>query len=223
METIKRRCIVFAAFAAFGILAYVMLLFFKGAASKIPAPMLPAGVMIASGILAVFFIRECRKLKTARLIAENPILRIRTAEISSFSAFTEPTKDTEKTEVVISYFGILLDTKIIKFNQDGIRLRAVEIGEDFISFTYGSKKRMKNTRLMRPPIDPEAMEKIAESFRYETGIKPTFFFNGRKQNGKQSLPETVRGKNDQAFFGCTAIRSNAFWPLCLRENKNRRD
>lgn len=141
--------------------------------SEIRVQILLASVIIASGISAGFWIREIGKLKIARLIAENPILHISTAAISDISAEASQPENIENTEVFVSYFGILLDEKIIKFNQDGVRLRAVEIGTDFISFTYGTKKRTQYIRLLRPAIDPAAMEKICERFRYETGIAPT--------------------------------------------------
>ena len=132
-----------------------------------------ASLIIASGISAGFWIRELGKLKVARLIAENPILHIHTAVIRDLSGETAQRSDIESAEVFISYFGILLDEKTIKFNQDGIRLRAVEIGNDFISFTYGTEKRTQYIRLLRPAIDPATMAEISERFRYETGIMPT--------------------------------------------------
>ncbi|MGI6176801.1 MAG: hypothetical protein ACOYJC_11755, partial [Christensenellales bacterium] len=152
------------------------LLVFGGAMPEIRVRILLAGVMIMSGISTGFWLCGRRKLKIARLIAENPIIHIRTAVISDMSAEAAQRADTESTEVIVSYFGILLDDKIIKFNQDGIRLRAVEIGGDFISFTYGTKKRTRNIRLLRPAIDPTAMEEICERLRYETGIIPTLLF-----------------------------------------------
>lgn len=173
LKTISRRGFVFAASAGLGILTGAMLLGFGGTKFEIQAQILLASVMIASGILAVFWIRERRKLKIARLIAENPILHIRTATIRDISDKAAQPEDIEKTDVYVSYFGILLDSKIIKFNQDGIRLRAVETGEDFISFTYGTEKRIQNTRILRPPMDPATMKEISERFQYETGITPT--------------------------------------------------
>jgi hypothetical protein len=173
LRAIKKRCFIFAAFTGFFILIGVMLLVFGESASEIRAQILLASIIIAGGIAAGFWIRELRKLKIARLIAENPILHIRTAAISDLSGEEAQPQEPENTEVFISYFGILLDAKIIKFNQDGIRLRAVEIGEDFISFTYGMEKQTRNIRLLRPAIDLAAMEKISERFRYETGITPT--------------------------------------------------
>lgn len=150
-----------------------MLLVFGEAASEIRVQLLLGSISIAGGIAAGFWVREFRKLKIARLIAENPILHIRTASISDLSGEPAQPEATENTEIFISYFGILLDVKIIKFNQDGIRLRAVEMGNDFISFTYGTEKRTRNIRLLRPAIDPAAIEEILERFRFETGITPT--------------------------------------------------
>ncbi len=176
MGVIRKRCFTFAVFTGFFILTCAMLLVFGEAASEIRAQMLVASVVIAGGIAAGFWIRELGKLKIARLIAENAILHIRTAVISDLSGEAAQQQKPESTEVFISYFGILLDAKIIKFNQDGIRLRAVEIGKDFISFTCGMEKQTRNIRLLRPAIDPAAMEKISERFRYETGITPTLLF-----------------------------------------------
>ena len=173
MRAIRKRCFIFAAFTGFFMLTGVMLLVFGEAASDIRAQILLVSVIIAGGTAAGFWIRELGKLKIARLIAENPILHISTAAISDISAEASQPENIENTEVFVSYFGILLDEKIIKFNQDGIRLRAVEIGTDFISFTYGTEKRTQNIRLLRPAIDPPTIAEISEKFRYETGITPT--------------------------------------------------
>ena len=173
MKAIKRKNFVLAALTGFGILTGGMLLVFGGAMSEIQTQILLAGVVIASGVAAAFWLQGVGKLKIARLIAENPILHISTAVISDLSGEAAQPENIENTEVIVSYFGILLDEKIIKFNQDGIRLRAVEIGADFISFTYGTEKRTQNIRLLRLAINPEELDKIAEKFRYETGITPT--------------------------------------------------
>ena len=172
MKAIKRKNFLLADLTCFGILTGVMLLVFGGGVSEIRAQILLASVMIASAVAAGFWLRGLTKLKIARLIAENPILHIRTAVISDLSDEAAQQSEPENTEVIVSYFGILLDEKIIKFNQDGIRLRTVEIGADFISFTCGTEKRTQNIRLLRPAITPEELDKIAEKFRYETGITP---------------------------------------------------
>ena len=173
MKAIKRKNFVLAALTGFGILTGGMLLVFGGAMSEIQTQILLAGVVIASLVAAGFWLRGLSKLKIAQLIAENPILHISTAVISDLSGEAAQPENIENTEVIVSYFGILLDEKIIKFNQDGIRLRAVEIGADFISFTYGTEKRTQIIWLLRPAIDPATLEQISERFRYETGITPT--------------------------------------------------
>ena len=170
MSTIRKRCFVFAAFTGFFILIGAMLFVFGEAASEIQVQFLLVSISIVGGIAACFWIREFRKLKIARLIAENPILHMCTATISDISSETAQPEDIE---IFISYFGILLDAKVIKFNQDGIRLRAVEMGNDFISFTYGTEKWTRNIRLLHSVVDPASVEEISERFRYETGIMPT--------------------------------------------------
>lgn len=75
-------------------------------------------------------------------------------------------------EVFVSYFGILLDSRVIKFNQEGTFLKAVEIGRDYISLTYGTDKRVQSTRLLHAAIDDKEVDRIAEKFRHETGIVP---------------------------------------------------
>lgn len=127
---------------------------------------------LASGCMACLWVREYRKLKTARLIVENEILHIRPVVISSNAGDTANAGDVKNIEVFVSYFGILFDSKIIKFNQNGILLKAVEIGRDFISLSYGTDKRVQNTRLLRAAISSGELEKIVERFRYETGIVP---------------------------------------------------
>ncbi|MCE5236733.1 MAG: hypothetical protein ABFC62_06870 [Clostridiaceae bacterium] len=176
MKAIKRRSFIFAAFTGFFILTGALLLVFGGAASDIRARIFLAGVILAGAILAGFWVSELGKLRIAWLIAGNPILRIRTAVISGPSGGAAQPGNIENTEVIVSYFGILLAGKIIKFNQDGIRLRAVEIGNDFISFTCGTQRQTQNIRLLRPVIDPATLEQISERFRYETGITPTVLF-----------------------------------------------
>ncbi len=132
---------------------------------------LPATTLsILSVVLAV---REGRKLSAASLIVGNQILYIQSAvfqtqhnEEGSVNHFQEPV------EVFISCFGILLDSKIIKFNQDGIRLKAVEIGRGCLSIEYGTDRSTQRVKLLYDGADIGRLEDIIERFRYETGIIP---------------------------------------------------
>mgnify|MGYP000896158339 CR=1 FL=1 len=168
----KKGIYYFAGLTGAGLTICVVILLYRTVILELQAQLLLPVTLLVSGIPAGLWVREYRRRKTARLITENPILHIRTAVISDLSSETAQPEDAENTEVIVSYFGILLDEKIIKFNQDGIQLRAVEIGGDFISFTYGTEKRTQNIRLLRPTIDPVAMAEISEKFCYETGIVP---------------------------------------------------
>ena len=120
------------------------------------------------------FFTMSKKLKDARLIVENQILHIQPA------VFREPGNRKESgiqpceiVEMFVSGFGILLGSKIIKFNQEGIRLKAVEIGRDYLSIDYGIDMDIRNIRLLYARPDSDVLAGIIENFRYETGITPT--------------------------------------------------
>ncbi|KAF1084762.1 hypothetical protein SPSYN_01932 [Sporotomaculum syntrophicum] len=174
MQAIKKRICLFACLTGVGLTVCVVIFMYDDSAHDLHAQILLAILLWASAISLGLWIHEFRKSKIARLIMENPILHIRTAVISGISGADMESKDIDNSEVFISYFGILLDSKIIKFNQDGIHLKAVEIGHSFISLTYGTEKWVQTTRLLREAIDKADLEEIYEKFRYETGIVPTF-------------------------------------------------
>lgn len=181
MRHIRLHFLFSAFITVLGTAAGVILMIYGAGTSGATVYLVSAILLLIAVASAVIWIRKYRWIKIARLIAGNPILQIRTAIIRDLSGEAEQMEECENTEVFISYFGILLAEKIIKFNQDGIWLIAVEIGKDFISLTYGAEKRTQNIRLLRPAIDPAAMTEICERFRYETGITPTLLFNGREQ------------------------------------------
>lgn len=172
MKTIRRRTYIFAAFTVFGMVASVSIIACRVYWPELQTQILLIASAAVCGCMAILWAWEYKKLKIARLIVENHIFSIRTAVINRKSADTMRPAETENIVVFVSYFGILLDSKIIKFNQDGIRLKAVEFGRDFISLTYGTDKRLQSARLLRPVITCRELEGIAEKFRFETGIVP---------------------------------------------------
>lgn len=107
-----------------------------------------------STIMAVLVIREYSRLKVASLIIENQIIQI------------SPTR-------FISCFGILLGSKIIKFNQAGIKLMTVEIGLATISLRYGRDNKVNKITLPFEKLDEKEIVDIIQKFSYETGIRPT--------------------------------------------------
>lgn len=130
---------------------------------------------LAAGLITAFiFGVVSKKLKAARLIVENQILHIQPAVLRERDSRKEiEIQPCETVEMFVSCFGILLGSKIIKFNQDGIRLKAVEIGRDYLSLDYGTDTDTRNIRLLHARPDSIVLAGIIEKFRYETGIIPT--------------------------------------------------
>ena len=122
---------------------------------------------------AILIFKASMDLKAARLITENQILHIQPAVFLEQNGQVKGTLSKgESIEVFVSCFGILLDSKIVKFNQKGIHLREVVLGRDFITLTYCVKQRVNTISLLHGAIDDAALETISQKFRYETGISP---------------------------------------------------
>jgi hypothetical protein len=66
--------------------------------------------------------------------------------------------------------GLIAAFLIFTMNQ---RLKAVEIGQDYLSPDYGRDTDIRNIRLIHSSPDSAVLESIIEKFRYETGITPT--------------------------------------------------
>lgn len=121
-------------------------------------------LLLSAAVLAYLLILEYGRYNVAKLIIENKILDIQVAKIEQNS--------TDSIEFIISCFGILLGSKVIKFNTDGIRLKEIEIADDTICIVYGKDKKSKSIRLLHGPIDKNEIKGVAERFQYETGIAP---------------------------------------------------
>ncbi len=175
MNTIKRKIIIYILIIFFLTAALLQLFSLQSEKLVLHIMILIIFIIAADGIFIYLLIDKINNLKIARLITENFILKVKTAVISEISVKEAPNKlkCLEDTEIFVSYFGILFNGKIAKFNQDGIRLKEMAIGSDFISFTYGNEKQMQNLRIVRPDIEPEALNEMINKFRFETGITPT--------------------------------------------------
>lgn len=172
MKAIKRRLYIYAGTAALGAAAVTLLLVKtteSGWYVLIQLMLIIAAALFAAGLS----VREYGRLAAARLIAENQILHIRPAVFQKQDNGKETDSlPCESMEVFVSCFGILLDSKIIKFNQDGIRLKAVEFERDFLFLTYGTDKKTRSIKLLHGEIDDGELAEITRKFRYETGIVP---------------------------------------------------
>ncbi|NSW92071.1 MAG: hypothetical protein HPY74_15615 [Firmicutes bacterium] len=167
MKTIKRSLYFYT--GAFTLLMIISLLFFIAEAQSngLRLPFLLSLSALAAGLA----IREYNRFKAARLILENRILHIRPAVIDH-AGKDDADLLSESIEVFVSCFGILMGAKIVKFNQEGIRLKTVEIGLDYISLEYGTDTYTRKIRLLYAKPDSGRLADIAEKFRYETGVVP---------------------------------------------------
>lgn len=171
LKSIRQKLYVYVGITAFGCLLLVFMI--TGSLTRMEMGLVPVMLIAVFDIVwsGVSF-REYKRLKDAQLIIENRILNI-CPVISDQNDRRVSGIPAENLEVFISCFGILFDSRIIKFSQEGIRLKSVDIGRDFITLTYGDDRQIRSTRLLRPEIDSSEMIGIVEKFRYETGIIPT--------------------------------------------------
>ena len=123
---------------------------------------------------AVLLFATRRKLMTAKAIADSAVICIHPAVVSGQAG--EESDEEELREnfgIYVSCFGILLGTKIIPFNQNGVWLKNVMIGHDYISFGYGaSGEELHSLRLLYSKPGEKELAGIIENFRKETGVVP---------------------------------------------------
>lgn len=123
-------------------------------------------------ISLVLTIKQFQNLKQAKLIIENKIMSIQPVLIKT----QDGQSDEQSIDMTISCFGILLDTKVIRFNQGKVHLKTVELYHDYISITYGSNKKENQIRLLHKKIDQNQINDISKKFHFETGIVPKLLY-----------------------------------------------
>lgn len=166
MEAIKRKRYLYTGACLFGTAA--SLFFFISTDRTGQFGRLSLLLLSASLLAALLSVREGRRQSAASLIMENQILHLASA---AFQA-RHTGKPEKEVEVYVSCFGLLLDSRIIKYNQEGIRLKAVEIGQNWISLDYGTDAITRNVSLRYAEVETSRLEDMIEGFRYETGVIP---------------------------------------------------
>ena len=174
MDVLKKKNIIYITFALLGLLSVILLMFLINVKEKFTEQIIIIISILVIIILVRLFICKYEKLKVAELIVENSILKLNTYVIRNISSDGTGENKAETTELYISYFGILFEEKIIRFNQKGIQLKFAEIGPDYFSFTYGKGKQLENIKFVRPFIERAVLDDFSKRLYYETGIKPVF-------------------------------------------------
>ena len=130
-------------------------------------------LLLCLGILLWMIALFCKKIMLAKLIFENRIMYIRQAKIITTHNTPNTKKELQSSpEVFVSCFGVLIDTKVIKFNIDKVQLKAIELRENYITMTYGKGQKNETMRIFHETTSAQEMIRIAETFRYETGVIP---------------------------------------------------
>lgn len=133
--------------------------------------------LLISVVSLGFTFYEYRQLSFARLIMENIIINITAARTEQQSQWRNSTIILSDTvDMYISCFGILIGAKVIKFNTEGIQLKRVDIGRDFISIRFGKGDRERFIQLLHRAMNESEILDISEKFRRETGIIPKIVY-----------------------------------------------
>lgn len=164
MERIKQKLRFYIVLITMSFAFLITLYARRFAYSKIDTRVIFALLLLTVFILLTLFLLEYRRYRFALLIIENKIFDIQAVKENSFTD--------NSNEFIISCFGILLGTKIIRFNVEGIQLKEIEISGKAISITYEKDKEVKNIRLLHDTIEKSKIKEIAEKFQFETGINP---------------------------------------------------
>lgn len=115
-------------------------------------------------IAIAWLFRSARDLTTGRLIWDNQILQIPVAKLDGALL--------NDMQMVVSGFGILMNSKVIRFNQDGIKLLSVTISADHIGLRYGAGENVHEAKLLFQLPDKDKLQAITEAFCFETGVEP---------------------------------------------------
>ena len=133
--------------------------------------------LMGGTLAAAILFTASKNLRSARLIVENTILHIQPAVLQGRDEEHGDEDNLHETfGMFVSVFGILLGAKIIKWGQDGGRdgrLKAVQIGRDYLAIDYGTREETQSIRLLYSRPDDDTLAGIIEKFRCDTGIIPT--------------------------------------------------
>lgn len=173
MNTIKTRISYIV--IADGLVAVfaAILLFNKLVAGTIYISRILAVVGVLFLILSWILVREYGRYKDARLIMENEILHIQIARIEDETLKAKNDDlPADSVDAHISCFGIILGSKVIKFNTDGIVLKSIDIGPEYISFVYCASGKYKTLQVLHGVINQHKIQDFVERISYETGVIP---------------------------------------------------
>lgn len=172
MNVIKQRIRLFATVSSLGLLTSLFILLESVMMHRIKASPFFLPAMLLTVFTIWLLIKEYGKYKAAKLIVDNKIMHIQVAQVEDITGKSKNTAEIGNMEVFISCFGVLLDSKVIEFNIDAIKLKGVEIGHEFICLYYGTDKVIRKIRILHGNIGTQELQGYIDRFCYETGVVP---------------------------------------------------
>lgn len=130
-------------------------------------------ILIIFIVLAGLGIRQFKLYRIAKLILENQILFIQTAKMKKLKLKRLDDKfSVIDSGVYISCFGILIDSKVIRYNIDNIKLKEIEIDDKYLYITFGNPINDNSISILYGKMGKEELQSFMKKFNYETGIIP---------------------------------------------------
>ncbi|HOE56313.1 MAG TPA: hypothetical protein PLL98_08565 [Bacillota bacterium] len=173
MKKIRRRLFILAGLCSLGLLASLSII-----TGNIHSHGFNGNLYAYVSVFLTIFIfalsaREYKRLAFALMIIENRIISIQAAQTEQKSLKGNNVIITADTiDIYVSCFGILLGSKIIKFNTEDIHLKKIDIGKDFVSIYFGKNENEQYIRLQNRITEDNELANIIERFRHETGVIP---------------------------------------------------
>ncbi len=136
--------------------------------------MIGIAVALVSAVLFALFLREVVWYRRVRLILDNKLHSVR-CMLHKEGGDGLPGGRTDRVEIVISVFGILIGRTAYRFNQRGVKLRGVRIGRETMKIRFDNKKKKQQSiALMHGFAGRKEAQAFAEAIAYETGVIPEF-------------------------------------------------
>lgn len=173
LKAIQKKLVLFIVLGNMIVLVWIMIFMKDFIVFTIDIKAFLALLFLAFITLIILFLFEYDKYHTAKLIIENEIMNIQVATIEqdSFEIGSEMLS-IDTIEFIISCFGILFGSKVVKFNVGGVHLKEVKIAHDYIYIIYGKDKKNKIIKILHGTIEDSKLKDVSERFHYETGIVP---------------------------------------------------
>lgn len=106
-------------------------------------------------------IRQFKLYKIGNLILENKILNFNIIEGESIDI-----------KAYISCFGILIGSKVIKYNMGGVDLKGIDIDDKYLNISFGKENKIDNIKLLYGKMDKNELHRFIFKVNFETGIMP---------------------------------------------------